>query len=512
MKTAIRLAFTAGLLLLGTVSAQQLMPPPKSCFFDANGDPLIAGKVYSYAANSSTPKVTYANAAGANNTNPVILDSTGCANVWLGTGPYKIILKDSADAVQWTVDYVSAATFGNLAGVFTNTQQNDSFYVLLNNIDPGTEYTYNYGGAQYATEAIVGGVKVPIDATVWQANGVAGYVQNFSTALPTAAVGIYGNARCMSTGTKCWGGNVVSTSVSGANSELHGFEIDINAKNAADTATALSINGAWTATPSSSNAIVVARPNAAGGTYRWGSALAISEGATSGGTAGPGIALAAVDSGTSQNSQSIRFASGDPAAGTNLVAIDETAAGEFRVTNSVAGKGIRLNSSMPTVLFADSQGGSARTYGIKNGTVAGTWYFTDETAGANILTYDNTNKWGFGESVAVASGKDLALKRGTLTLVNGANSDIVRAGSYLRITGPSAGFSVSGFTAGADGKMLILHNTTAQQMTITNDATSTAANRILTLTGADVVLRAGTSIATFIYDSAQTRWILVSTN
>jgi hypothetical protein len=51
-------------------------------------------------------------------------------------------------------------------------------------------------------------------------------------------------------------------------------------------------------------------------------------------------------------------------------------------------------------------------------------------------------------------------------------------------------------------------------MTIVNeDGSSTAANRITTLTGADVVLRTtAPSFATLIYDSAASRWILVSTN
>ena len=47
-------------------------------------------------------------------------------------------------------------------------------------------------------------------------------------------------------------------------------------------------------------------------------------------------------------------------------------------------------------------------------------------------------------------------------------------------------------------------------MTITNDATSTAANRILTLTGADVALT-GTSMAEFQYSAVSSRWILLGT-
>jgi hypothetical protein len=100
-----------------------------------------------------------------------------------------------------------------------------------------------------------------------------------------------------------------------------------------------------------------------------------------------------------------------------------------------------------------------------------------------------------------------------LTLANGANNDVSITGATMyRIIGPSAGFSISGFTGGADGRVIYVFNSVTQQMTITNNAGSTASNRITTLTGADVVLRAGTSFATFIYDTASSRWILVSTN
>lgn len=103
--------------------------------------------------------------------------------------------------------------------------------------------------------------------------------------------------------------------------------------------------------------------------------------------------------------------------------------------------------------------------------------------------------------------------RTNITLVNGANSDIALSGTtFAKVVGPTGVFSVSGFAAGTDGRVLILYNSVAFAMTITNNATSSAANRILTLTGADVVLRAGQSSATFVYDSAQNLWILVSTN
>jgi hypothetical protein len=117
--------------------------------------------------------------------------------------------------------------------------------------------------------------------------------------------------------------------------------------------------------------------------------------------------------------------------------------------------------------------------------------------------------------------KKLATKSYGLTLANGTtNHNLASTGSYARITGPTAAFGVTGFVAPVDGNSavidgtrLTIFNTTAFAMTIANEnASSTAANRITTLTGADVVLAARTSSASFIYDSTNSRWILVGTS
>ena len=81
---------------------------PKLQFFDNNGNPLVGGKLYTYAAGTTTPLATYTDAsAGTPNTNPIILDSRGEANVWLLATTYKFLLTDSTDATIWTVDNIS---------------------------------------------------------------------------------------------------------------------------------------------------------------------------------------------------------------------------------------------------------------------------------------------------------------------------------------------------------------------------------------------------------------------
>jgi hypothetical protein len=79
----------------------------------------------------------------------------------------------------------------------------------------------------------------------------------------------------------------------------------------------------------------------------------------------------------------------------------------------------------------------------------------------------------------------IQLPFGAFAASNGANNNIaLPSKSFIRITGPTGAFSISGIAkpANPDGRVVILYNTTSQHMTITDDATSTAANRILTNT------------------------------
>jgi hypothetical protein len=100
------LAITLWIALAPVVSqAASLMPQGKQAYHAANGAPLAGGKVYTYAAGTSTPLATYSDQAGATpNANPVVLDSRGEASIFWGAGPYKVTLRTSADALVWTTD------------------------------------------------------------------------------------------------------------------------------------------------------------------------------------------------------------------------------------------------------------------------------------------------------------------------------------------------------------------------------------------------------------------------
>lgn len=86
-----------------------LTPSPKQQIFGSDGLPLVGGKIYTYAAGTSTPIATYVDSSATTaNTNPIILDSLGQANIWLiNTTAYKFVVKDADDVLLYTVDNIS---------------------------------------------------------------------------------------------------------------------------------------------------------------------------------------------------------------------------------------------------------------------------------------------------------------------------------------------------------------------------------------------------------------------
>lgn len=85
-------------------------------FFDANGDPLSGGKIYTYEAGTTTPATTYTDSTGGTaNSNPIILDSSGrvSGQIWLENSTYyKFVLTTSTNVTVWTKD--------NLPGIFSS--------------------------------------------------------------------------------------------------------------------------------------------------------------------------------------------------------------------------------------------------------------------------------------------------------------------------------------------------------------------------------------------------------
>lgn len=87
-----------------------LAPYPKFRAIQADNTPLVGGKLYTFAAGTTTPQATYTDYGGLTpNTNPIILNVNGEADVWFDPSlSYKLVLKSATDVIQWTVDNYQA--------------------------------------------------------------------------------------------------------------------------------------------------------------------------------------------------------------------------------------------------------------------------------------------------------------------------------------------------------------------------------------------------------------------
>src|SRR5687767_12578426 len=74
---------------------------PFPVFYDNDGNPLSGGKVFTYDAGTLNDRPSYTDRNGGTpNSNPVILDSAGRADIWLDLNvPYKIIVKNADESV-----------------------------------------------------------------------------------------------------------------------------------------------------------------------------------------------------------------------------------------------------------------------------------------------------------------------------------------------------------------------------------------------------------------------------
>ena len=86
-------------------------------FFDNSGNILSGGKIFTYAAGTTTPQASYTSASGATaHANPIILDAAGRVpggEIWLTDGfQYKFLIKTSTD--------VQIGSYDNINGINAN--------------------------------------------------------------------------------------------------------------------------------------------------------------------------------------------------------------------------------------------------------------------------------------------------------------------------------------------------------------------------------------------------------
>ena len=95
-------------------------PTAKAQFIDAAGVPLAGGFLYTYEAGTTTPQATYTDSTAATaNSNPIVLDARGEANIWLSSANYKFKLTNAEGTEIWTVDNIAAPSTA-LSPVFSS--------------------------------------------------------------------------------------------------------------------------------------------------------------------------------------------------------------------------------------------------------------------------------------------------------------------------------------------------------------------------------------------------------
>jgi hypothetical protein len=120
-------------------------------FFDNNGAPLTGGKLYTYAAGTTTPQATYTTVSGATaHANPIILDSAGRVSaggqIWLTVGlSYKFVLKTSVDVQIWSADNITGISGAGLVENFTGTGSQTVFTLANAPFNENTTQVYING-------------------------------------------------------------------------------------------------------------------------------------------------------------------------------------------------------------------------------------------------------------------------------------------------------------------------------------------------------------------------------
>jgi len=105
-------------------------------FFTDSGVPLNGGKIYTYAAGTTTPLATYTSRTGLSaNANPIILDAAGRTpeQIWSTEGLlYKYVVADSNDVVIRTWDNIGGSVVASdLAQDLANTTNNNKGDALV---------------------------------------------------------------------------------------------------------------------------------------------------------------------------------------------------------------------------------------------------------------------------------------------------------------------------------------------------------------------------------------------
>ena len=147
-----------------------------------------------------------------------------------------------------------------------------------------------------------------------------------------------------------------------------------------------------------------------------------------------------------------------------------------------------------------------------------TGYYTEAQADATFSAKSGSTTIGtLSSTLALANTAKLKFQHLNDTALTGAGTHTLNPSNavFVKLSALSPAGNLSGISGGEDGRFLILYNpttNTSNDLTIKHDdSNATAANRIYTMTGTDVVVDARGS-AMFIYDAEADRWVVISVN
>jgi hypothetical protein len=120
-------------------------------FFTNTGAVLTGGKLYTYAAGTTTPLTSYTTSAGTvARTNPIVMDAAGRVpdggEIWITSAVYKFVLTDSTDVLIATYDNISGINALNYqVQNFTGTGTTVNFTVSFAPADENSTFVYING-------------------------------------------------------------------------------------------------------------------------------------------------------------------------------------------------------------------------------------------------------------------------------------------------------------------------------------------------------------------------------
>jgi hypothetical protein len=257
-------------------------------------------------------------------------------------------------------------------------------------------------------------------------------------------------------------------------------------------------------------------------------ALAIGNGALAGGVSSTAIGLnaraigsggvTAVGNGAeATNEQAVAYGPSARAYGTNTIAIGSEALASTNnniaigttATATVAG-GIAIGNAASSAHLDSVAIGTSSSTTTSNQIQLGSSSHLVSVTGALIGTSTNLTLRGTNN----VEGDVAYTARVNTSLANGNNAGVLLGTNvYLRLLGPTAAYTLAGFSSERAGAFHILQLTNpAISITIGNESgvEPTAANRILTGTGGDLTLTNNPAFLQIIRDGAADRWRVVT--